>query len=78
MAESEDRVMASPSPLREPIGVRILLILLSLTYVSIVILLPLGTMSWTLTGPTGASITCTNAAPTDVSASHGGTPRRTG
>ena len=34
--------MASPSPLREPIGVRILLILLSLTYVSIVILLPLG------------------------------------
>ena len=42
MAESEDRVVASPSPLREPIGVRILLILLSLTYVSIVILLPLG------------------------------------
>ena len=34
--------MASRSPLREPIGVRILLILLSLTYVSIVILLPLG------------------------------------
>ena len=34
--------MANRSPLREPIGVRILLILLSLTYVSIVILLPLG------------------------------------
>ena len=42
MAEPENFLMANHSPLREPIGVRILLILLSLTYVSIVILLPLG------------------------------------
>src|ERR1019366_8150668 len=35
---------------------------------------PAGTMSWTVTGPTGASVSCANAAPTDVSASNGGIP----
>src|ERR1019366_10235017 len=35
---------------------------------------PAGSMSWTLTGPTGASVSCANAAPTDVSASNGGIP----